>query len=299
MTGPVRRREVGVGARALLRFALAALAGCAAHTDTPPAHHAGDPPPRPACAIEHLSSATTAIGLTLHHHDGAGRVVATEHDDDGDGQLDRALRYTYDRAGDLVATDDGERVQRLERDGAGRVVARVLEHGGRVVARTTLTYDDAGRVIREADWLLEVRYQYDRHGRLVREQRREPGGALHADLVTSYDGFGLRIARDGFDETGRIHETWDHDRAGREIGSELTRDGVRVLITRITFDRAGRAIAEDYADGDAQPSGGRTWTYDAGGRLVAEETRDRLGAWTRNRFLYDCDDTVVRPLAAP
>lgn len=259
----------------------------AAPGPAPPQLASGHPAREP-CLIEHTTSSDPAIGRTCNRFDGAGRLIASERDDDGDGTIDQVVRRSYDGAGRLLAVDEGDRVLRYQLDGTGRVVARVTERPGRPELRTELRYDGAGRLVAELDRVTELRYQYDGAGHLVREQRFEPGErAPRADRTSRYDDAGRLVGRDGFDETGTLHETWGYDHAGREVARELTRDGALALATRVSYDRAGHRTGEEYRDAAAKVTGRRTWTYDAAGDLVTDEIVDLVDAtWTRDRFTY-------------
>jgi YD repeat-containing protein len=246
-------------------------------------------PTREPRLMEHRTSASAVVARTVNRFDGAGRLVTTERDEDGDGRVDQVIGRTYDSAGRLLSIDEGERVLRFQMDAMGRVEARTVEHRDQPVIVTAMTYDDRGRLVREADGLTVVQYQFDTAGRLLREQRfATDEQAPRAERVYTYNDLGQRAASDGFDETGRVHDTWQYDRRGRIVKSTLARNGVLMIATRVTYDRAGRRIAEEYRNAANTIIGRRLWTYDARGDLTTDETIDLVShAWTRDRFFYN------------
>ena len=263
------------------------VAGCAHR----PPMAVTEKPARVPSVVEHRTSASATVARTTNRFDGAGRLSRTERDLDGDGRPEQVITYGYDPAGHLILVDEGERVLRYEVDATGRVLMRTSELRGRFVTRTEMKYDARGRLVAEDSGGTVLRYRFDDAGRLEGEQRFESGEAApRAEKRFTYDPRGRRVAADGFDETGRIHQSWRYDRAGRVVSETLVRNGATVIETRTRHDSAGRRIGEEYRDGSGALTGRRTLTYNASGDLATDEQVDLdPQSWTRDQFSYPAD----------
>lgn len=239
--------------------------------------------------IEHRASTSSVVGKTVNKLDSTGRLVTTEIDLDGDGRFEQTVNREYDDAGRLVATRQTDSTLRFVRDRDGRVVRREIEDRSGRVERTTITYDDHGRMVRELSDLDDVHYRYDRAGCQVREQRYRLGDEVpFIDLAASCDQRGHRVSRQGDDGSGPIRQTWRYDERGHMVQDDLSRDGVLVLDTRVSYDAAGRRLAEDYRDAKGVLTGRRTWTYNADGDVLSDQVDDLdEGSWIRDTYLYD------------
>jgi RHS repeat-associated protein len=198
--------------------------------------------------------------------DALGRVVLVRERAEG-GWRDTHLEY--DAMGNRTARQlaNGMR-EEWDYDPFGRVVAhRALRGGvlegeetfswqaGRLAARTdslrsggeVFLYDAAGRTSSVVFGYGEtISYEYDQRDRRVRELYSIPGVGAVADIGSAYDGADRRTALT--DRTsGAPLVAWRHE-DGRIAGID-TGNGLR-----------------------------RTFTYDARGYLVAQETRDAQGA---------------------
>ena len=161
-----------------------------------------------------------------------------------------AVRLGYDGHGDLVSSTDGDgNAARLERDGAGRVVAAVTPLGHRTVYR----YDGAGRLVsrRDPDGAL-WRWEYTAGGRLA--------GVVAPDGGRRRYGYGGHGERESYTDPlgGVVTSRWDD--AGNLAGAVLP-DGAR---WRYVHDGLSRLVAT------VDPAGG-VWRreYDAAGALAA------------------------------
>lgn len=239
--------------------------------------------------IETRSSTTSVVGRTVNDLDGAGRVIATRIDLDGDGQFEQLVRRTYDSAGHPLEIHEVDRTLRWVRDREGRVVTRETEARGQVIDRTVVTYDDRGRATRELGDLDDVRYAHDQAGCQIREQHYRPADeAPYIDLEVRCDAKGHRVSRKGQDGSGYIEETWRYDNHGHLIQDELVRDGVLVLDTHVSYDDAGRRVAEDYRDAKGTLTGQRTWSYDSEGNVLSDQIENLVEhSWVRRTYFYD------------
>lgn len=240
--------------------------------------------------IESRSSATTAVGKTVNELDATGRVVVTKIDLDGDGQIEQTVTRRYDGARRLVEVQDDERTQRFVHDRDGRVVARETEARGRAVDHTELAYDDHGRVARELGDLDDVRYVHDPAGCIIREQHFHPGddASPYIDLASMCDSAGHRVSLKGEGGAGRVDETWRYDDHGNLVEHAVSHDGSLQLVTRVSYDSAGRRIAEEYRNAAGTLTGDRVFTYDSEGNVSTDQTDDLVEhRWTRNSYFYD------------
>jgi RHS repeat-associated protein len=126
-------------------------------------------------------SATRDGVVTRYAHDAQGRLARLEREgrvatwgwnDDADrvteGRGERTRDARFDERGRLASREGGGRAERFVHDGAGRLVERVVEADGRVVARDRFDYDGVGRLTRAARAGRPiVDYTYDPLGRVL------------------------------------------------------------------------------------------------------------------------------------
>ncbi|MEZ6185546.1 MAG: RHS repeat-associated core domain-containing protein [Planctomycetota bacterium] len=214
-------------------------------------------------------------GATLRVQDEEGTLRAGAYDAEGrlvayQDELGRATRVDYDALG-LVARasdKDGERF-RCAYDAEGRLEA-VIDAAGDAVryarptpetlvvedpsaGRRELSYDAAGRVVRELRGGVELRYRYDRAGRLL--ARSTPRG----EERFVYDRAGRLLEQAGPDGELRYR----YDAAGRLV--ELEDRGLGRAI-RYAYEGAAREPSEV-----RYPWGVARYTRDARGQLLAVE----------------------------
>ncbi|WP_037501178.1 DUF6531 domain-containing protein [Solirubrobacter soli] len=216
-------------------------------------------------------------GLSLYAYDERGLPVAITDRHDG------TRRFAYDAAGQLVAaTDANGATTRYVHDDRGRL-AEIHDPLGGIVRRE---YDAVGQLVREIDQLgRATSWSYDAAGRVT---ARVDGAGRRMEYTYDASGnlatFGTAtITRDelgrevGIEEPGHSHAfAWD--RAGRLV--ERRRDGLSLSYryeTGIDLDVRwnGKTAGVVYdAAGQLVAAGGHTFAYDAGGRLVREESAD-------------------------
>lgn len=201
---------------------------------------------------------------TVVYRDGLGRAVAVERRlASGDG-LGRT-RATYDGLGNLAALIDANGVTKYQtHDLLRRVVAVDDPSSG----DTTIAYDDASNVVARTDARGRTqRSTYDGANRLrARWDDADPtgteshvrydfGGACAAETCTHAEGRAIEmsypvdpevIARLG--GAPRAIDQAGFDARGQPVFSARTVAGVR-LITRKSFDNAGRLVATTHPDG--------------------------------------------------
>ncbi|HEX5068103.1 MAG TPA: RHS repeat-associated core domain-containing protein [Myxococcota bacterium] len=208
---------------------------------------------RPGGGSHHLlRDALGRVVLVRERAESGWRDTHLEYDAMGNGtarELANGMReeWDYDPFGRVVAHRalrggvlEGEETFSWQ---AGRLAARTdsLRSGGEV-----FLYDAAGRTSSVVFGYGEtISYEYDQRGRRVRELYSIPGVGAVADIGSAYDGADRRTALTDR-TTGAPLVAWRHE-DGRIAGID-TANGLR-----------------------------RTFTYDARGQLVAQETRDAQG----------------------
>jgi RHS repeat-associated protein len=267
--------------------------------------------------------------------DANGNVVRLAYDREGMlvavfNERDEAHRYFYNSAGRLVGeeTFDGRRM-RYRNDAAGRGVSvesaageitkLVWDPAGQLVERTlpdgdteTFEYNARGEIVRATNAAVEVRFERDALGRIVRETQKL-GGVEHWVAVT-YDGAGnraslqtsvghtQRIERDVMG--ARVHTWLDGDNRVDHTSDILSRESERRLpgggILQNVFDPVGRLIqrsaraphgTRQVAPGEPEWMGRRadgvtasaSYGYDADGELISKVDRTSGGT----RYEYD------------
>lgn len=238
-------------------------------------------------AADRLIAVTDPLGrTTTASHDQAGRQLR-QTDPDG-----RTTEWTYDAAGRQRAVlVDGAAQSEIAPDAVHRTLV-VTDHG-RGAGRTMeheLQYDRRGLLVRRARGGQSVAWEYDADGN--RTARVDPNGTrttYRRDAVGRVVG----VERDGapagtfsYDASGRIVQaatgdlvqSWSYAGGALVAHTSTTLDGAAT--TRIERDADARITAIDgpsgvvsyeYDDaGQLVRAGESTWTYDDGGRLVAE-----------------------------
>ena len=212
-------------------------------------------------------------------------------------------RYAYDEVGNKIRQTDAEgRETRWEYDSMGRETARVLPGGEREEKRynaagelvehtdfrgrvTRYTYDAAGRLqtidypsdadhsfvyntagerIEAVDERGTSRSQFDARGRLLRLQDAD-GGVIEY----SYDSVGNLLARSSPSQT----LLYRYDARNRLIEVERRVQGEAPVLTRYTYDAAGRRRSMEGGDGTRTE-----YAYDSRHRLRGLVKRSALGA---------------------
>ncbi|MEZ6186651.1 MAG: RHS repeat-associated core domain-containing protein [Planctomycetota bacterium] len=221
------------------------------------------------------AAAFDARGRLIAYQDELGRAERVEYDAQGqiarcfDREGDR-FRCSYDARGQLVAFEDaaGNRVRYTRPD------PRTLIVDDPSAGRRELSFDAAGRVVREVRGGEILRFRYDAQGQLV--ARETPAG----EERFTYDARGLLLAQAGPD--GELRYTYDAQ--GRLRSCEN-----RVLFQRIDYRYEG---ASTQPAAVRYPWGTVAYRYDPRGRLVevrAGEARvaiERDAAGRRARVVY-------------
>lgn len=239
--------------------------------------------------IELRSSSRRVVGRTEKHYDRLGRVTRVESDLDGDGQLEKVERYTYDEQWHLIGLEDGSWLERYQRDREGRIAVREIQRkGSKLSSRVVITYDDHGRKLRELSDIDDIRFAYDTAGREAREQRfRLDEETPYLDYASSYDAAGRLVLQQGHDPNGQLRKTWLYDERGREQQRDWYRDGALLLRTRVRYDASGRRVSEERTDDKDEVVGRDSWTYDSFGD-EASHRMDNLedNEWAEERYAY-------------
>ncbi|MFD9443167.1 DUF6531 domain-containing protein [Streptomyces sp. NPDC060006] len=179
--------------------------------------------------------------------------------------------YEYDAVGNLLREQDfSGRTTSYRFDAAGQPVERINGAGQRVVC----TFDARGNLATQVTDDAEVRYQYDRAGRLV--------GAAGADAVVTYERDALgsvlketcngRSLELGYDLLGRRTRrrtptgavaTWTYDAVDRVTELHTAGGGVQ-----LAYDSAGREVERALGAGAVLSQ-----TWDSAGRMTGQALR--------------------------
>lgn len=242
-----------------------------------------------------VTSAEVSGGQVEITRDAAGRVAAVRRARGG------TFSFTFDAAGRLTSLADGEgRVRHYEWDPRDLLLAATDGLG----ARTTWVYDEAGRAATRTDPLGGVtEFAYDEAGRLAETTdplrrrssiERDVRGFAHA--MRFDDGSGWRA---WLDASGVVTGFGDIAAAGPSIPVDAAPYVPREANgtppkASVVLDAGGHVVAGPggrYFRHDAAgqlveaggPDGRALYSYDAGGRLVEEESADG----TRVVYRYD------------
>lgn len=256
-------------------------------------------------AADHVVALTDPLGrTTTAAYDPAGRQIR-QTDPDG-----RTTEWTYDAAGRQRAVlVDGAVQSEITRDAVHRTVV-VSDHtrgAGRTIEHE-LQHDRRGLLVRRARGDQSVAWEYDADGN--RTARVDPNG-----VRTTYrrDAVGrvVGVERDGapagmfsYDASGRIVQaatgelvqSWSYEGGALVAHTSTTLDGATT--TRIERDADARITTIDGPSGTVSyeydpagqlvRAGESTWSYDDGGRLVAETV-----GGTETRHEYDAAGQLV------
>ncbi|TDW49267.1 RHS repeat-associated protein [Curtobacterium sp. PhB25] len=256
-------------------------------------------------AADRVVAVTDALGrTTTAAYDPAGRQIR-QTDPDG-----RTTEWTHDAAGRQRAVlVDGAVQSEISRDAVHRTVV-VADHtrgAGRTIEHE-LQHDRRGLLVRRARGDQSVAWEYDADGN--RTARVDPNGTrttYRRDAVGrvvgveregapagtfSYDASG-RIVQAA---TGELVQSWSYEGGALVAHTSTTLDGAtttrieRDADARITaIDGPSGAVSFEYdAAGQLVRAGDSTWTYDDGGRLVAETVG---GVETRHE--YDAAGQII------
>jgi len=218
-------------------------------------------------------------------HDEAGRVTAAY--DDGTA----LARYRYER-GQLAEVEEPGRGRRthFELTPAGRLRAW-RDDAGREAA---VERDAAGRIVaRRGDLLPTTSWTHDAWARRGEVDGRAVAVELDLDGVLSRVAVGARTLEIERAEAGEVASArWTDGTVERHLA--LTRDGAGRVVDAVldgrrstyTYDEADRLVAWAH-------EGRRTeWEHDGAGRLVAERVHTDDGTHER-RFTYDAAHQLV------
>ena len=263
-----------------------------------------------------------AFDLLLSVRKPSGSRIAMQYDTEGRlasvrNGLDQFWRIAYNATGQVLEERDfSGRVQRFEYDASGACTRRVNGQGEAVALEwdaarqlvrksrsdggvSEFEYDPLGLLARARNDDVEVRFERDSFGRVLRERQGEK-------VVESlYDPRGLRVKRrtDGaecewqWDANGQVAgmrlpgDEWlqfEHDALGQEVERRMHGG----LMLHQDHDPVGRLRAQWAGLETVPPSAPvvqREYIYSASGDPL--EIRDRR--WGRVRFTYDPDGRIT------
>ncbi|ATQ74208.1 hypothetical protein CR152_06615 [Massilia violaceinigra] len=221
----------------------------------------------------------------------------------------RHQRYCYDAAGEvthIVEPGEGDhgpgKVTRLERDAAGRMIARIVECDP--ASEATYSYDILGRMQSATNRYAQLSFAYDPLSQLLSETQVLSGGT-QLSLKHAYDELGNRIQTTFPDERkintlfygkGHVHQVNLEEGSNSLVIADIERNKNHQEVQRragavertFSYDPMGRLtgfkrqfLVEPMQDGQITTS--RSYVYDHTGRLT-RSSDDQNG---EKRFLYD------------
>jgi RHS repeat-associated protein len=259
---------------------------------------------------ERLTSVTTAdlaghdpTRVTTYTEDAWGRVATTR-----DSQTNQTVYRTYDPNGNLTdVTDQLGRHYSLSYDKNNRLTTTVLTNftsptvsGTRAVTVSSLSYDDAGRIVTRTDAKGRVtQYSYDRANRqtattLIGYHNRD-GSTRNVvtssstydaagDVTDAYAGNSLRHTRNTYDADGRlVTSVLDPAGLNRSTSYTYNEDGQPTTVT-VTDANSSVTTATGYDDGGDvtsrtvdMPTGNLTTSYSYDTRGLLRGSTDPRG----------------------
>jgi RHS repeat-associated protein len=225
----------------------------------------------------------TAPGDLLQVRNEAGDVYAYEYD--VEGRLIREVdfrgfgwRYRYDRAGRLtnIAGDDGQATE-VEYDAVGRLVRQSAATG----EERLFAYDGEGRTISARAGDVEVRFERDALGRVVREWQGD------FPVTFAYDADGRQV---GLGAGDTLAVDYGRDTGGRVNRVTVSHPQTQAVhwIARAEHDRASRPVSYAIPGGITQ-----RWRYLASGLPEARETVGGTGVLDEVRYQWTRADEIA------
>lgn len=281
-------------------------------------------------AQNNVTSETDALGHTTHYTfndkkqpltitDALGRVTSFAYDSDGNMT---SMTDALGRTTGFVATGNGS-ISRLQfpgglaydftLDGNGNKTSQVVRGAdGKVTAYQTFTYNSAGDITAQADYLVPdgasdvsgatklrtTHFDFDAEGNMTAMQMKDANGTVLQSQSWTYDGLGNELSYTDplgretthvYDAQGRESQTTFHDGTtsvleydaeGRITRTKNRGNGVNVY----EFDALGQQTKAINVDGTFSTS-----TFDAAGRETSKT--DELGH--TSTMVYDDANRLV------
>lgn len=217
----------------------------------------------------------------LYTYDAGGRVVAEKRFDG------LTTRYEYDLAGRLVRyMDETLRDIRCTRDAVGRLLTKTSTHGD--VCR--YEYDALGNLLTATNETSAVKFEYDAHSRVIREE------CNGFEVRSGYDQLGNRVSRKSpaglvlyaYDVNSNLAEAvlpsdhkivWQRDRMGDATGVQWP----NALKLNRSFDALGRLASQHLAEFTGKSRFSQSYDY----RGANSPTRIEDSQFGAVRLSYD------------
>ena len=259
----------------------------------------------------------TEEGIAERSTDPSGNAVERVYDKLGrlirvkDGAAESAAGYTYDAAG-RIAQEVQETGMRTEYtyDGNNQVLTAKQYKAGEAEPseETGYTYDNAGNVTQKTSSRTQAAtYTYDALNRILTET--VPGDSSSENAVEAqerkftytYDAAGNRMQEVRKEEGVEEESAYSYDNRNRLTGRTSPRgnetygydnNGNMTAITRsggtqsFTYDFCNQMVSAT----DKTGAGGKEFSYDAEGRLVAENV---VGETAERKYLYEGGNIIL------
>ncbi|BBB62226.1 hypothetical protein UNDKW_3953 [Undibacterium sp. KW1] len=254
----------------------------------------GNGDPLSNISTAHEADSVAGLRRSTSQYDALGRAVTLTLPT-RDGQTP-VIRQSYDRWGNLTSRSDlngYNGVTTFQYDANNQLIRQISpDAAGQQSANSAITeiyYDRLGRQIANRDANGNVnRMAYDASGQLIKETHADGGIVSHA-----YDNFGKQVQ---LTDANGNHTRYEYDKLGRLL--QTTSDPVGVygtdtgnvtgkiqsLVSRTSYDEAGRVIAKSNANGETTKYG-----YDLRGNLIL--TTKPLGQY--DQFAYDAQGNQI------
>ena len=256
-------------------------------------------------------------GIGERSRDPSGNEVEREYDKLGrlirvkDGAAESAARYRYDAAGRIAEAvqETGIRTE-YTYDGNNQVqTAKQYKAGeGEPSEETGYSYDNAGNMTQKTSSRTQATtYTYDALNRLLTEtvagesSSEEPVEAQERKFTYTYDAAGNRLQE--VRKEGGVEEesAYSYDNRNRLTGRTSPRGNETYgydnngNMTTITRSEGTQAFSYDLysqmvSATDKTGAGGKEFSYDAEGRLVAENV---VGETAERKYLYEGGNIIL------
>lgn len=254
----------------------------------------GNGDPLANISTAHEADSVAGLRRNTTQYDALGRATTLSLPT-RDGQTP-VIRQSFDRWGNLTSRSDlngyngvtsfqynanNQLIRQISPDAAGQQSANS--------AIVELYYDRLGRQIANRDANGNVNQMaYDASGQLIKETHADGGIVSHA-----YDNFGKQVQ---LTDANGNHTSYQYDKLGRllqttsdPVGVYGTETGnvtgkIQSLVSRTSYDEAGRVIAKTNANGETTKYG-----YDLRGNLIL--TTKPLGQY--DQYAYDSQGNQI------
>lgn len=256
---------------------------------------------------------TTGFLQNATDHDNGLKVKQITYSFYGTGEVDSTTTWTYDDAGHMISSFDGNTTSTWTYDAEGRPLTEGWSRPGQG-ATTQHTYDEHGNIAvftylkldGTVDYTREVERTYSDAGKALSEKKWEKytdgtdpllqyhyANTNDADgRVTSVkrlndDGSTLDEKRHRYDSNGSELEESEHDSTGALTG--------RTVMTYNAFGEVTKSVSESCGESGCDPWSTTTWTYSEYGHVLTTMLTQDSGDDWGERTVYTYAAASVEP----